>query len=88
MPARKLRAVAKPAKDEVKADEKTSVADALAAGDRRAVLVALRERTAAAIDDPKCHPRDLPTLCRQLDGLIHQIEWHDIQQQHGDDEDY
>ena len=42
------------------------VAQAAASGDARAVQVALRDRLAAAIDNPATSPRDLAALTRRL----------------------
>lgn len=74
-PAKKAPAKrAAPAKKATTAAKKaTSVAVAVRSGSRRDVLVALRERTAKAIDKPNVHPRDLAALTRQLQDLDWQI---------------
>jgi hypothetical protein len=75
MTARKLRAVPDgdqqpstkraPAKRAPRKAPPKTVAKAAAAGDRRGLLVAMQARIAAAIDDPKTHPRDLAQLARR-----------------------
>lgn len=43
-----------------------SVVDAAAGGDRRELLVALRDRIAPVLDSPETHPRDLNVLSARL----------------------
>lgn len=61
----------------VKAGEKAqppkSVSEA-AKGTTRELLVALRDRLAKAIEDPKCPPRDLASLSRRLHEITRDIE--------------
>lgn len=60
----------------VKADERPapkSVSEA-AKGTTRELLVALRDRLARAIEDPKCPPRDLASLSRRLHEITRDIE--------------
>ncbi|HKV17585.1 MAG TPA: hypothetical protein VJR50_01040, partial [Mycobacterium sp.] len=44
------------------------------AGDRRALLVATRDRIAAACDSPQTPPRDLAALTRRLLDIAKEIE--------------
>lgn len=72
--ARKLRAV----KDgETAPQAPTSVLDATEHGDNRDVMVMLRRRLAASIDDPSTPARDLAALTRRLlevDKTIREID--------------
>ena len=65
MAARELRAVAP---DEAPPRQPT-VAEAAKSGDHRALLVAMRDRVALAVQDPKCPPRDLAALTRRLNEI-------------------
>lgn len=67
-----LRAVAP---DEVAAAPKRlTVAQAAETGSYRDLLVAMRERAAVAVTDPKCPPRDLAALTRRLQDIASEIE--------------
>jgi hypothetical protein len=55
-----------------------TVAKAAATGDRRELLVALRERIATTVSDPECPPRDLSSLTRRLQEIAKEIEQLDI----------
>ena len=72
---------AKPGLRAVKADESASipaatrsVAVAAASGSHRELLVAMRERIAAAVSDPDCPPRDLASLTRRLQDIANEID--------------
>ncbi len=54
-----------------------AVASAASSGDSRAVQVALRDRLAAAIDDPKTSPRDLAALTRRLQEVADRLAKED-----------
>lgn len=69
-----LRAVVE---GESKPESKT-VAQAAASGDRRELLVAMRERIALTVSDAKCPPRDLASLTRRLQAIAEEIEELDI----------
>ena len=74
MPAkRNLRAVA--------ADEKAppkSIIEAAEKGTHRELLVAMRDRIAKTVEDPKCPPRDLASLSRRLMEIAKDIEALDV----------
>ena len=72
MAARNLRAVPPGAEVARKSTAKT-VAEAIAGGDRRDILVATRNRIAKTVDDPTCPPRDLAALTRRLDDIVDKI---------------
>lgn len=55
-----------------------SVADAAAGGDRRALLVALRDRIAPVLDGPETHPRDLNVLSGRLLEVVRELEELDV----------
>lgn len=76
----------------VKDDEQAAVArpksvkDAATSGDHRALLVAMRDRIAATVSDPKCPPRDLASLTRRLQDIAREIEQIDLRaKEDGDD---
>jgi hypothetical protein len=71
---KRLRAVAP---NEV-APRRKSVADAARSGDRRELLVAMRDRIAKTISDPDCPPRDLASLTRRLQDIAREIDQLDI----------
>lgn len=71
-----LRAVK--ASEKAPAPKKLSVAQAAASGDHRALLVAMRERIAAAVSNPDCPPRDLAALTRRLQDIAKEIEAIDL----------
>ena len=54
-----------------------SITEAAANGTHRELLVAMRDRIAKAVEDPKCPPRDLASLSRRLHELSKDIEQHD-----------
>lgn len=55
-----------------------TVAEAAKTGTRRELLVAMRDRIALAVADPKCPPRDLSSLSLRLEKLSEQIEAIDL----------
>lgn len=72
---------AKPGLRAVKSDESApkatapkSVMQAASSGTHRDLLVAMRERIAAAVSDPDCPPRDLASLTRRLQDIAKEIE--------------
>ncbi len=67
---KRLRAVAP---DEA-APKRQSVTEAAQGGDRRELLVAMRDRIAKAISDPNCPPRDLASLTRRLQDIAKEID--------------
>lgn len=76
MPPRKpLRAV-KPGETapEPKPARAKSVTQAAAGGTQLELLVALRKRLAATVQDPNCPPRDLAALSRRLLEIAREIE--------------
>lgn len=68
-PRRRLAAVS----DATPAPKK-SVTRAAEDGDRRELLVSMRERIAASVDDPKTMARDLAALTRRLMEIAKEIE--------------
>lgn len=60
------------------APKKRSVAEAAATGNHRSLLVAMRERIAAAVSNPDCPPRDLAALTRRLQDIAKEIEQIDL----------
>jgi hypothetical protein len=50
-----------------------SVTKAAKTGDRRKLLVSLRDRVALTVEDPNCPPRDLAALSRRLQELSREI---------------
>ena len=54
--------------------QKRGVKAAADAGDRRELLLALRSRIAASVEDPKTPPRDLAALSRRLLEIAKEIE--------------
>lgn len=75
MAARKapLRAVA-PDEKPPTAKEVRTVTQAAEQGNMRDLLVAMRARTAKAVEDPKTPPRDLAALTRRLLEIAREIE--------------
>lgn len=53
---------------------RVTVKDAAETGDRRKLLVAMRARIAAAIDNPDTPPRDLAALTRRMSEFAKEIE--------------
>lgn len=56
------------------APKRKSVADAAQSGDRRELLVSMRDRIAKAVSDPDCPPRDLASLTRRLQDIAKEID--------------
>lgn len=56
------------------APKRKSVADAAQSGDRRELLIAMRDRIAKTISDPDCPPRDLASLTRRLQDIAKEID--------------
>ena len=56
------------------APRRKSVADAALGGDRRELLIAMRDRIAKTISDPDCPPRDLASLTRRLQDIAKEID--------------
>ena len=74
MAARKaLRAVAPDEKPSAPAKPKT-VTQAASAGTTRELLVAMRDRTATAVEDPNTAARDLAALTKRLMEIVRDIE--------------
>ncbi len=65
----RLRAVAP---DEGPAPKK-SVAQAAKTGSQKSLLVAMRDRIAETVSDPKCPPRDLASLTKRLQDIARDI---------------
>jgi hypothetical protein len=55
-----------------------SVAEAAADGNRRELLVAMRDRIARAVAADDCPPRDLASLTRRLQDIAKEIEALDV----------
>ena len=51
-----------------------SVAAAAETGDHRTLLVAMRDRIARTVSDPKCPPRDLAALTRRLQDIARELD--------------
>ena len=51
-----------------------SIAKAVASGDRREALTALRDRVAAELDHPIVMPRDVAMLTKQLAEIIRELD--------------
>lgn len=60
------------------APRRPSVAQAAESGDRRGLLVAMRDRIAKTISDPDCPPRDLASLTRRLQDIAREIDQLDL----------
>jgi hypothetical protein len=56
----------------------STVAKAAESGDERELLLALRDRVACAVGDPKCSPRDLAPLSRRLQEISQELRTLDI----------
>lgn len=78
MVERKLRAVAPGEKPPPGKRKLTTVADAVANGDQRDQLVAMRARIARAIDDPNVRGADLAALSRRLLEVAKEVEAIDV----------
>ncbi|NES28949.1 hypothetical protein GCE86_19670 [Micromonospora terminaliae] len=57
-----------------------SITEAAESGDMRALLVALRGRLAAAVDNPTTSARDLTALSRLLREIVQEIEHLDARE--------
>lgn len=57
-----------------------TVKTAAKTGSRRELLVAMRDRIAEAVTDPKCPPRDLASLTKRLDDVVEKIESFDARE--------
>ena len=55
-----------------------SVSEAASSGDHRALLVAMRDRIAVAVQNPECPPRDLAALTRRLADIAKEIKALDL----------
>lgn len=67
-------------------DEKAppkSVTDAARSGTHRELLVAMRDRIAKTVEDPKCPPRDLASLSLRLTQIAKDIEALDLIEREG-----
>lgn len=69
MAAKKLRAVT----PDEKAPPK-SITQAASVGTHRELLVAMRDRIAQTVEDPKCPPRDLASLTLRLAKIAEEIK--------------
>lgn len=78
MPRTRLHAVKPGDAPQRPPDKKATVSEAAASGDRRLLLVALRDRIAKAVQDPDCPPKDLSPLTRQLAAIAKEIEGIDL----------
>jgi len=54
------------------------VSEAAETGNHRDLLVALRERIAQSVSDPRCPARDLAALTRRLQDVAKEIEAIDL----------
>ena len=78
MPApKRLRAVSDSDTEQLSAPK--NVAEAAESGDRRGLLVAMRDRIARAVSNPDCPPRDLASLTRRLQEIAREIDQIDLQ---------
>jgi hypothetical protein len=85
MPARKaLRAVAADEKAPAPQPTKT-VTQAAKDGSTRELLVAMRDRTAKAVEDPNTAARDLAALTKRLMEIVRDIEAIDARSAEEDD---
>ena len=72
MTARNLRAV-EPGEAKPPKLRDMTVAEAIATGNQREILVATRNRIAKTVDDSSCPPRDLAALTRRLGDVVKEI---------------
>ena len=70
-----LRAVSA---DEKPPSKRLTVAQAVATGSHRDLLVSMRERIAQTVSNPECPPRDLAALTRRLQDIAKEIELMDL----------
>lgn len=75
---RQLRAVTPDEKPPTRRRTK-NVRDAAKGGDRRELLVAMRDRIADAVTNTECPPRDLASLTKRLQDIARDIETIDAQ---------
>lgn len=85
MAARQLRSVP-PGEKATKARPKT-VTQAAQAGSARDLLVAMRDRTAVAVENPNTPARDLAALTKRLMEIVREIEALDARAKQEADED-
>lgn len=85
MPPRKLRTV-QPDEQPAGPVRPPTVAEAAKSGDHRALLAAMRDRIATAVQDPECPPRDLAALTRRLNEIAKDIRAMDLAAQQEADE--
>ena len=85
MAPRKLRAV-QPDEQPEQPPRPLTLAEAAKSGDHRALLVAMRDRIATAVQDPECPPRDLAALTRRLNEIAKDIRALDAAVQQEADE--
>lgn len=85
MAPRKLRAVL-PDEHPAAPVRQPSVSEAAKSGDHRALLVAMRDRVALAVQDSECPPRDLAALTRRLNEIAKDIRALDAAAQQEADE--
>lgn len=85
MPPRKLRAV-EPSDAPAPPARPLSVSEAAKSDDHRALLVAMRDRIALAVQDSECPPRDLAALTRRLTEIAKDIRALDAAAQQEADE--
>jgi hypothetical protein len=78
MPRKSPLTVVKPGDEPIQAASPMTVAEAAESGDRRALLVAMRDRIARTVANPDCPPRDLAALSRRLVELAKEIEALDL----------
>lgn len=62
-----------------------AVAEAAASGDTLKILIAMRDRIARSIDDPKTPARDLAALTKRLADTVREIKV--LEEQQGGDSD-
>lgn len=66
---------------------RVTVAQAVAKGDARGILVALRDRAARALDDPKLSGAPLAAMMNQFQSLSRQLEALDEKARDGEGDD-
>ena len=65
---------------------KPTMVEAAASGDHKALLVAMRDRIAVAVQNPECPPRDLASLTRRLAEVAREIKAMELAEQQEADE--
>ena len=78
MATKRLRAVA-PGESPPARKRTKNVTEAAKGGDHRELLVAMRDRIAAAVSNPDCPPRDLASLTKRLQDIARDIAAIDAQ---------